>query len=163
LQAKYHEFAPGLREWQRRTRMEGLQHRALTNAWGRTIEFPYDRPGDDWYRRLYAWRPQSDIARHLNYAWLCLDQWLTTQEKTSRVNLQLHDALLVSVVPAESWDVMTALVGFCELAHTYYGEVLSIPAEIKLGLAWGEGRTWKEQPLQVDWEESVRTLMEEHA
>ena len=161
LQQKYKDFAPGLSGWQQRTRMEGLRERQLTNAWGRTIRFPYDKPGDDWYRRLYAWRPQSDIARHLNRAWACLDEWLECTGRQSKVNLQLHDALIISVPPEESWEVMSFLVQVLEEPHCYYGEELTIPAEIKLGLAWGEGKEFKEKPSREEWEGCLETLIDQ--
>lgn len=160
LQERYKAFAPGLEDWQRRTRMEGLRERKLINAWGRAIHYPYDKPGDDWYRRLYAWRPQSDIARHLNYAWVRLHAWLEAERMQSKVNLQLHDALILSVPSEESWEVMEALVSLLEEPHDYYGEELIIPAEIKLSLAWGEGREWKEKPEGEEWEAWVNQLMD---
>lgn len=160
LQRRYKDFADGLEDWQMRTRMEGLRERQLTNAWERIIMFPYDKPGDDWYRRLYAWRPQSDIARHLNYAWVQLDQWLEEGKYESKANLQLHDALILSCPPEESYDVMDALVTFCEKPHMYYGELLSIPAEIKLGLAWGTGKEFKEKPSREEWNSALDTLLD---
>lgn len=152
LQEKYHEFAPGLRDWQQRTRMDVLRDRALTNAWGRTVEWPWDHFGDDLYRKAYAWRPQSDIARHLNHVWIRLAAWLYEKGYGSRVNLQLHDALILSVYPEEAYDVMHTLVWFMEVEHLYYGVHLSIPAEIKLGTAWGLGDIgeWKAMPTQEE-------------
>lgn len=159
LQRRYKDFADGLEDWQMRTRMEGLRERQLANAWERTIMFPYDKPGEDWYRRLYAWRPQSDIARHLNYAWICLDRWLEETGYVSQINLQLHDALILSCPPEESYDVMNALVTFCEEPHMYYGELLSVPAEIKLGLAWGTGKEFKEKPTREEWDVCLSNLI----
>ena len=159
LQEKYHAFAPGLHDWQQRTRMDVLRDRALTNAWGRTIEFPYERFSDDLYRKAYAWRPQSDIARHLNFAWIRLHQWLAAMQYHSKVNLQLHDALLLSVYPEEAYEVMRELVAMLETPHIYYGELLSIPAEIALSTAWSKGEyTWKALPGREEVETAVVDL-----
>jgi uracil-DNA glycosylase family 4 len=160
MQGKYWDFTEGaIQEWQQRTRMDVLRDRALTNAWGRTIEFPYERFSDELYRRAYAWRPQSDIARHLNKGWIEFAAWLKEHAWQSRVNLQLHDALIVSVYPEEAYYCMTALVDILEKPHMYYGERLSIPAEIKLGTAWGLGDIgeWKQLPERERVEECVQT------
>jgi len=53
---------------------------------------------------------------------------------------------------------MQACVGILEEPHAYYGQMLSIPVEIKLGLAWGEGKTWKEMPTREEWEVCAHEL-----
>jgi DNA polymerase len=153
LQGTYKRFAPGINRWQQRTRMEGLTQRKLQNSWGRVIEFPYDKPGDDWYRRLYAWRPQSDIAAHLNRGWVRFEQWLQDEglAGTVRVNGQLHDALLFSSPLEVAYEAMCALVTILEEPHEYYGEMLTIPAEMKVGMAWGEGIAWKALPEREEF------------
>jgi DNA polymerase I-like protein with 3'-5' exonuclease and polymerase domains len=80
--------------------------------------------------------------------------------RQSRVNLQLHDALIVSVYPEEAYYCMTALVDILEKSHNYYGELLSIPAEIKLGTAWGLGDIggWKQLPERDEVEECIRAM-----
>ena len=165
LQEQYHTFAPGLRQWQQRTRMEVLRDRALTNAWGRTIEWPWDHFGDDLYRKAYAWKAQSDIARHLNRAWAQLYAWMAEHSYQSKINAQLHDALLLSVYPKEVWPVMQKFVQLCEEVHNYYGVLLTIPVEIKLGTAWGLGDVgeWKELPEKDDVEACVEVYSTEKA
>ena len=157
LQGKYKDYAPGLDLWQTRTRYEVFSTRRLTNAWGRTIEFPYEKPGDDWYRRAYAWRPQSDIARHLNHGWVVFAAWLRGNglSEVVHVNLQLHDALIFSAPLSEAYRVTKALVCILEEPHEYYGEVLTIPAEVKVGLSWGSGVKFKEMPFESEFVERV--------
>ena len=156
MQGKYWDFTEGaIQTWQQRTRMEILKDRRLTNSWGRSIEWPYDHFGNDLYRKTYAWKPQSDIARHLNRAWIRFSLWIRENKLQSKINLQLHDALGVSVYPQELWPVMQKLIALCEEVHNYYGVQLSIPAEMKLGTAWGlsDIGEWKEMPSQdeVGW------------
>lgn len=159
LQSRYFNFAPGIAHWQQRTRMEVVSTRSLTNSWARRIEFPYQRFGDQLYRQAYAWRPQSDIARHLNRGWTMLHTFLKAGNYRSRVNLQLHDALLVSVYPEEAWPIAQYFVQVLEEAHNYYGVNLRIPTEIKLGHAWGQGTEWKQLPSQAEYEAAVEELL----
>ena len=160
MQGKYWDFTEGaIQAWQQRTRMDVLRDRALTNAWGRTIEWPWDHFGDDLYRKAYAWRPQSDIARHLNHAWIGFEAQKGEKHYRSRVNLQLHDALIISVYPDEVYEVMRDVVWFCEQVHNYYGVTLIVPAEIKLGTAWslGDVGEWKEMPSKEEVEACIQS------
>ncbi len=76
----------------------------------------------------------------------------------SKINLQLHDALLLSGYPEETWPVMQKFVQLCEEMHDYYGVQLVIPAEIKLGTAWGlaDVGEWKEMPTREEVEACVK-------
>jgi DNA polymerase-1 len=131
---------PAIVEWQRRVRMEVMRRRALTNAFGNTTRFPYERLCDDLYRRAYAYKPQSSLAKLLNlYGFVPCVRWIAKEGAEAAVAAHLHDALLVSVAPAWAYDLASFLVESMEVEIDYEGVALTIPVSVKVGNRWGEG------------------------
>lgn len=150
---------PGILEWQRSIREEALRDKKLTNAWGMTLDLSYERPGEDLWRKCYAWKPQSDEARHLNGLGLIpLWRYLKENTRKSKINLQCHDALVLSVRMEEAYEVITYCVRSLEQVRKYYGVDLSIPCAVKIGLTWQGAHEWKSLPGAAEFQEKAEEI-----
>ena len=111
-----------------RTRL--IRDRKLTNSWGASIFFPYDRLEPCLYRRGYAWIPQSEIGRLLNQrGFIPVDNFLLRNNTRSRINLQVHDEIALSTCPEEAWDVLRFVQECLAVEREYGGEAPSIRIE----------------------------------
>ena len=111
-------------------RMKLIRERKLTNSWGASIFFPFERLEPSLYRRGYAWVPQSEIGRLLNQkGFVPTDQFLLRNNLHSRINLQVHDEICLSTCPEEVWDVMRFIQESLCVEREYEGEKLAIPIE----------------------------------
>ena len=161
---------PEIAEWQRATRIAVMRDRAITNVWGWTLSFQYDRLDDSVYRRAYAYRPQSDcgIMTNMNgivpfWAWLA-DQrrrqrtvsWLLT-----RLALQVHDAIIVCCPPETAYDVASFLKRNLETPLPYDGGrcPLVIPATLKIGTDWSMPKEYVRFPSREELEADCRALL----
>jgi len=161
---------PEIAEWQRATRIAVMRDRAITNVWGWTLSFQYDRLDDSVYRRAYAYRPQSDcgIMTNMNgivpfWAWLA-DQrrrqrtvsWLLT-----RLALQVHDAIIVCCPPETAYDVASFLKRHLETPLPYDGGrcPLVIPATLKIGTDWSMSKEYVRFPSREELETDCQALL----
>jgi uracil-DNA glycosylase family 4 len=160
----YLSHFPAITEWQASIRERIKATRSLTNSWGRTIRYDYERIDDDLFRRGYAFIPQSDAAHLLNqYGLIPLHHFLRKNRLRSRVNTQVHDSLLVSVPPAESYRIASFLVQSLERSHSYGGNELSVPATLKLGTNWKGEYEFKRFPSEVEFNEVAFSLHQKAA
>jgi DNA polymerase-1 len=144
---------PGIGKYQQLTRDYVFKGRKLTNSWGRSIEFRYERFDDNLFRRAYAWRPQSDVACLLNQAgFIPLSEWLNNKHFHSKINTQTHDEVLVSVTQRneEAWDIARKLRDDLEVEREYEGVGLSIPVTITL-----ENRYYASKAKKIDIEDGI--------
>lgn len=162
------ELAPAILQWQQRTRMEVMRTRRLMNSWGWTIDFKYERLGEELYRRAYAWRPQSDIGILTNL-WGLIPVWQAIQERKRRIGgpwartriaLQVHDALVACAPPEVAYDVAVLMRECLERPHEYGGVELTIPIEVKIGTSWAMTTGWKRFPEREAFDAAVRGLNE---
>lgn len=152
---------PEILEWQKQTRQEILQHRSLTNSWGRVISWPYKRFDDELYREAYAWRPQSDVGMLNNLAgFIPLMDFIELHELGSRVNLLVHDEIVVSCPPHEAWQVASFLVEYLGASRRYYGVDLAIPVQVHLGRSWKTEHEFSVLPSREQFEQIVESLRE---
>lgn len=151
---------PGVPQWQRAIRGEILRKKALTNSWGREIDFTHDRLEDDLYRRAYAWKPASDVADLMNqWGFVPLHAFLRGQRMRSRINLHNHDALLLSVRPDEAYDIAAFARESLERPRVYDGIELTIPLTYKLGPTWKASVEMLQLPARAEFEEAVGGVM----
>lgn len=151
---------PGILQWQQRIREEILSTGKLRNAWEDEIDLSYERPGEDLWRKGYAWKPQSDEARHMNLLGL-IPAWRYLKEKgyKSKLNMQVHDALLFSLRPEEAYDVLKYTVESLEQPRDYYGVELVIPCSIKIGQTWKGDHEWKKLPEREEFERKMEEVL----
>jgi uracil-DNA glycosylase family 4 len=162
----YMQRFPAIRRWQRRVRAQVMEARRLVNPWGREWLGPSDRLTDELYREAYAFLPQSSIADLLNQHGLVpLDAEIRRRGWQSRVNAQVHDELLVSVVQEEAYDVALALQQHLAVEVVYRmhegdeGVPLTIPVEWKLGRSWKAEVEWKRLPPRSEFDQAVRAMV----
>jgi uracil-DNA glycosylase family 4 len=165
----YMEMRPAVRDWQAETRSVMGHRRRLYTSWGRDVQFPWIRFGDDDYRFGYSYIPQSEVGDLLNqYGLKPLDAYLIERQRASRIVLQVHDSVVVDAVPEEVYDVMVFLRGHLEQPRVY-GQCLcrevelSIPAEYAIGTAWQQGKEWKALPPREEVETYVEEILNESA
>lgn len=136
----------------RAIRQEALRCRMLSNSWGRVISFKYDYLEEPLYRELYSWLPQSNVADLTDqWGFVPLDRAILAGRFDARINIQGHDALVVSVVPTQAYDVALFLQERMEQTQYYWGNALSIPLEFSLGSTWDFEKSWKRLPSRDEF------------
>jgi len=144
---------PAIRTWQDRVAAKVRETRTLTNSWGRTINFKWDKLGDDLYRRAYAFGPQSENAGLLNqYGLIPAYHYIKRNRVDAHLNAQVHDSLLLSVRP-DSYELCKFICESLERVREYEGEPLSVPATPKLGISWAGDVEFKKFPTKREYEE----------
>ncbi len=152
---------PGILDWQQAIREEALMTRKLVSAWGVELDVTYERPGVDLWRKCYAWKPQADEARHLNLLGLVPTwQYMRDRGYTSKITLQVHDALVFSLRLEEAYDIIRFCVTSLEQPRDYYGVELSIPCTVKIGMSWKGEQEWKQMPSQETFLPVATSIME---
>lgn len=155
----YMAARPAIPEWQRSVRAAIMRDRVLTNSWGRRLAFTYERLDDETYRQAYAFGPSSEVADLLNqWGLVPIDAAIRERGWRSKINMQNHDALLLSCPPAEVWDVWETLRASLERPRVYGGVELTIPCDLKLGRTWALGVEWKAAPTRDVVEAAVAKL-----
>ena len=161
---------PEIAEWQRATRIAVMRDRAITNVWGWSLSFKYDRLDDAVYRRAYAYRPQSDcgIMTNINgivpfWAWLHEQRRRTRAVAwaMTRLALQVHDAIIVCCPPETAYDVAAFIKQHLETPLPYDGGrcPLVIPATLKIGTSWEMAKEYTRFPSREELEAECRSLL----
>lgn len=161
IDAYVHKF-PAIAKWQMETRASILRERVLTNSWGRTMTFEHDRLDEEAYRRGYAFVPQSEVIDWLNqYGFLPLWERLERGElgELTKINLHVHDALVVSCKPIDVWDVAAFLDRSLGRSRDIQGSTLRMYVEFKLGKTWKGGHEWKRLPGRDEMTDVALALM----
>jgi len=132
-----------------------MQEKKLVSNWGREWHCTYDRFDDDLWRRGYSFNPQADAADWLNQ-WGFKPLHRLLQGMQSRVNLQVHDELIVSCPPEEAYTVAWFLVKSLEQPRYYFGNQLVVPACVTVAKTWGDGEhEFKRLPKKAKFDEVV--------
>lgn len=147
-------------DWFQRVRMMILEQKVLRNSWGRQYSFKYFRMGDEAYRQGYSFLPQSECADWLNqWGLVTLWYWLRSQRMRTRINLQVHDALVMSCPPSEVYKVASFLRQSLERSRTIWGVDLVVPLEYKLGMTWAGGKEWEVLPSEEEMTTAAYEVM----
>lgn len=157
---------PGVSRYQTWIRARIIRERRLTTCWGRELDLRWRRLDREVHKHGYAFLPQSTLGDALNQRGLIpLDRYIRRHRLQSRINLQVHDALVVSCPPTEAWRVARRLVR--ELTRpidipTVDGRTiqLSIPVGLKVGLNWAfdPGREFEKLPSREEFETCLHEL-----
>ena len=155
---------PEVLDWHRSIRQQVLRTRTLTNAWGRSISYEYERLEPKLYHRAYAYLPQSDIGDLMTqWGLLKLDAFIQdTDLGKTRINQDGHDSLLISVEPYMAYYIADFLKGCLERSLTYDGVELSMYCEFSLGSCWlfKPEHEWKRLPKEKEFTEVAHGLLE---
>lgn len=125
-----------------------LRDRALTNVWGRQWLVTHERMTEDLYRKGYSWWPQSDAGDLMNQRGVkpCMKWLARTPSLHAALNAQVHDSLLLSVLPGDAYDIAAFLQSHLETPMDYGHTRLSVPVEFKLGRTWAGDLEYKRLP-----------------
>lgn len=121
----------------------------LVNSWGRVWDVRGESFNDDLYRRGYSFPMQADCADHMNqWGFIPVYHFLKCNYNLlhARINIQRHDALIMSVPFEYVYDVVKFTLDSLQRPKEIMGNMLVIPSTIKVGLNDAEGKEWKRLP-----------------
>lgn len=155
----YIDKFPAIRFWQRRVRLMVLTKEPITTTWGWHFRHVEGRINEELFKSAYAFRPQSEVGCALNqWGLIPLQRYIEDTGMRSRINLQVHDSLVISTYADEAYDIASFLRESLERPRTYDGVELTIPIEYKLGLDWGHAIELKALPTASDFDAHVASL-----
>ena len=157
----YHTAKPAIEQvYFREVAQEVRQSRCLTNSWGRTLAWPYDRFSDDLYREAYSFKPQADAADLLNqWGLVPLYNVIKEYDLRTRIHMQRHDALIMSTSVEEGYWIVQFLSDRLSQPVYYFGEPLSVPISVKIGMNDKDGHEWKKVPEKEEFEEVAKGIL----
>jgi uracil-DNA glycosylase family 4 len=141
-------------------RQEIINGGVLVNSWGRRLDYRGLRYDQDLYREGYSFYPQSENADLIaQFGLKKLGFWLISEKKRSRINLQVHDELIISCPLEEAFDVAAFLINSLEQPREIFGRVLRVPACVTIAASWYGGREWKRLPGREEFEAGVGEIL----
>lgn len=162
---------PPITQWQLGVIKDVLRTGYLHDrVFGARVDVTNMRPNDELYRIAFAFQGQAPIGRMLNFQGLVpLFNWIRDNGMRSRINLQVHDALVISCPPREIWRVFKFLKASMEQPNKFYSPVtreyykLSIPTEAFVGKTWDKksGREFDRLPARSELEDYAAQLLDE--
>jgi len=158
----YHRSKPAIRGvYFKECRDKLWDTRRLTNSWGRTISWPYERFDETFWKEVYSWMPQSEAAELLNQ-WGVVPAYNFLKETgfKSKLIAQQHDELLFNTYINEAYEIADYVGLSLQRARNYPAGELRIPCTTSIGLSWDMTTEWKKFPTQVKFENSVRELFD---
>ena len=153
LISRYFEARPAIRDvYFAETRQKIWDHRRLVNSWGRVIEWPFDRFGDELYREAYSWPLQSDAADLMNHQGLVPTYHFLKQSKMkSKILAQVHDSLLFNTYLDEAYQIAEFFQESIAKPIEYPAGPLSVPVTFKIGMTWAGDQEWKKLPSEEEF------------
>lgn len=166
---------PEVRDYHRMVRRLLMRDRALTNSWGWTISYEYERLGDDLYRRGYALLPQSDQGIWMSlWGLVPLDGWIEARKEVKHISFMAqgrphpaihqdgHDSLLTSVHPFDAWSVAKVMQASLERPRMYDGIELTLYLEYSLGSSWDaqDMQEFKQLPSKEEFTAAAFEVLE---
>lgn len=152
----YHARNPAIEGvYFKEVRTKLLRYKALANTWGRVWRCEYERLSDELYRQAYSFLPQSEASDLLmQWGLKPLWRWLSGSPK-ARINVTVHDSLLVSVEPEFAYDVAITLRGWLERPRVIAGQAFVVPVEFKLGSTWAGDFEFRRLPPRAEFLEKA--------
>jgi DNA polymerase I len=141
----FHRSNPELRMWHSRIQQEVKQTRVLTNLLGRKHKF-LDRWGDELFRSMYSYIPQSTVGDLLNVALERVYAGLKNLPFEMVVLLQLHDALYSMVEEQNIMETVKYLRKCMLIPLQYCNEEFTIDVDFAVGDSWAKG-----EELEINW------------
>lgn len=164
--------APVREVFQTGIKREIMDTRLLSNSWGRSIHYQYERMGPDLFRSGFAQIPQSEVPDLLNQ-WGLIPARRRFRPLGVRLRNQVHDSLLYSTPPAVAWELWQFLQASLErprqyrISPQYKARTLTIPVTAKLSLCWatdaaekaGDVIDFKKPPTKREFDDAVQQLL----
>jgi DNA polymerase-1 len=136
----YFERYPGVRRYMDETRRSARELGYVTTVFGRRLYLP-DINARNTQLRQYAERSainapmQGTAADIIKRAMIVVDDWLSRENRSARLIMQVHDELVFEVPEAEIEAMRPAIIRIMESAAT-----LAVPLRVDSGV----GRNWDE-------------------
>jgi DNA polymerase I-like protein with 3'-5' exonuclease and polymerase domains len=133
----------------------------LANSWGRQLDFDGYMINHNIYRKGYSFYLQSENTDLLNQkGFKPLHNLIEKEKLGSRVNMLVHDDLVVSCPFEEAYFIAKFLVESLEERRMIMGNWLSVPACTSIGFSYDSSDSfeWKDLPEQKIFDEKVREL-----
>lgn len=135
-----HIAYPGLTEWRGEIKKEFRDNgRMLTNLMGRRVRL-LDKPGDDLWNAIYAFKPQSTVADIIRDAIIAVYNDTSELARPMRLLAPVHDSILLNY-PHKPMD---RLLEFAKLMKKYMtvelearGVKFTLGVDLKGGHNWG--------------------------
>lgn len=145
LMELYHKANPNLRTWYQHIQEELKRTRTLTNLFGRKHRF-LDRWGDSLFRSAYSYIPQSTVGDLLNTALLRIYNNLPSLPFDTRILLQLHDAVYITVEEQNVMQAVKYLRKCMLILLKCNNQEFMIDIDFKSGDSWAEG-----EDMEINW------------
>lgn len=163
---RYHQMYPGVRQyWNWVVEICRKNNRMLTNLFGRKQLF-LGQWGEDLFKELYAFIPQSTIADKINRQGII--PIYEDQKNFGIIDLlnQIHDALLFQISMEHSWlKHAEALLKLWDLMSTpleWHGSKFTIPVDFKMGTNLADEVKIKYEPEAERLSKTLSDLYEEY-
>lgn len=138
-----------------------IRDKGLVNSWGRVWDVTYEDFDDDLYRRAYSFWPQSEDTDLLNQWGLKpVHNYIKEYNMQSRINIQIHDEVILSCPPEEAYSIASFLVKSLERPRVLWGSELRVPCCVTVGMNWADDRyEFKALPKKEEFEKCVQALL----
>ena len=135
----------------------------LGNSWGRIIDYRSLFISSELFRKGCSFYLQSENVDLLNMlGFKYIFSYIKDKHLRSRINLQVHDEVILSSPKEEAYDVTKALVTSLETPRKVMGSWITIPACPAVGTSWDSGDCfeWNYLPEREEFESKVGEMLE---
>lgn len=142
---KWHGYYPNIkRVWWADIEEKARKNRTIVNSYG-VVHVFFERWGEELFKQMTAWEPQSTIAYHMNgmlHPELGIPGGVVEVHKQFQnamliVN-QSHDSIIADVPKANVDDVLMPVTNLLRRPLVVNGEEFTIPVDAEMGERWGE-------------------------
>jgi hypothetical protein len=141
----WHGYYPRVKSvWWAEIEEKAKRNRTLVNTYG-VVHVFFERWGEELFKQMTAWEPQSTIALHMNgmiHPELGIPGGVVEVHKQFKdamliVN-QSHDSIIADVPKANIDDVLMPVTNLLRRPLVVNGEEFLIPVDAEMGERWGE-------------------------
>ncbi len=142
---RWHGYYPNVKSiWWREIEEKAAKNRTIVNTYG-VVHMFFERWGEELFRQMTAWEPQSTIAVHMNgmvHPELGIKGGVVEVHKQFKDALlivnQSHDSIIADVPKANVDDVLIPVSNLLRRPLIVNGEEFTIPVDAEMGERWGE-------------------------
>lgn len=143
----WHGYYPRIKSvWWAEIEEKAAKNRTLINTYG-VVHVFFERWGDELFKQMTAWEPQSTIAYHMNgmlHPELGIPGGVVevykqfVEKNVFKIVNQSHDSIIADVPVAAVDDVLVPVANLIRRPLVVNGEEFTIPVDAEIGERWGE-------------------------
>lgn len=141
----WHAYYPNVKNvWWADIEEKARVNRTLINTYG-VIHVFFERWGDELFKQMTAWEPQSTIALHMNgmiHPELGIPGGVVEVHRQFKDALKIvnqsHDSIIADVPKQHVDDVLVPVSNLIRRPLVVNGEEFTIPVDAEMGERWGE-------------------------